>query len=148
MAIPSLQCAVFEFGSAAYRESVALRYEVLRKPLGLTWEKGAFDGEEKAIHVGCFENGTLVGSLILKPVDATTLKMRQVAVANDRQSRGIGSELVRFSESVAVARGFTTIVANARDVAVTFYRRLGYQVEGDPFVEVGIPHRFIRKIVK
>lgn len=148
MTNPALRCEVFEVGSPSYRESIALRFDVLRKPLGLTWEPGAFDGEEKSIHVGCSVNGKLVGSLILKPVDTTTLKMRQVAVANDQQSRGIGSVLVHFAEKIAIERGYREIVANARKAALKFYERLGYQIEGGEFFEVGIPHRFIRKIVK
>lgn len=133
------------FGSPAYRASVALREHVLRKPLGLTWEPGAFDGEETAFHLGCREDGRLVASLILKPLDATTVKMRQVAVANDRQGRGIGSALVNYAEAFAEARGFTRIIAHAREAALTFYRRLHYQVEGDRFLEVGLPHWFIQK---
>jgi GNAT superfamily N-acetyltransferase len=140
-----LRCEQIEFGSVAYRETLKLREDVLRKPLDLTWEPGAFDGEEKLFHLGCFENGKLVGSLILKPIDANTLKMRQVAVANDQQSRGIGSVLVKFAEEFASAGGFVEIVANARKAALKFYERLDYQIEGDEFTEVGIPHRFIRK---
>lgn len=139
---------VFEeiaFGSAAYRASVDLREAVLRKPLGLAWEAGAFEGEDRSFHLGCREEGRLVASLILKPLDATTLKMRQVAVANDRQSRGIGAHLVACAEAFAAERGYTTIVANAREAALRFYLRIGYAVEGEPFTEVGLPHRHIRK---
>ena len=145
MKSPDLVFEEIAFGSAAYRASVNLREAVLRKPLGLAWEAGAFEGEDRSFHLGCREQGRLVASLILKPLDPATLKMRQVAVANDRQSRGIGARLVTYAEAFAAARGFREIVANARVSALNFYERLGYCVEGETFTEVGIPHRFIRK---
>jgi acetolactate synthase-1/3 small subunit len=74
-----------------------------------------------------------------------TVKMRQVAVATERQSQGIGSVLVRYGEQFAVAHGYTTVVAHARESALSFYRKHGYRVEGELFLEVTIPHRAIRK---
>ena len=40
-----LRCREFAFGSETYRQAMALREAVLRRPLGLTWEAGAFAGE-------------------------------------------------------------------------------------------------------
>jgi predicted GNAT family N-acyltransferase len=50
-----------------------------------------------------------------------------------------------LSEEVARQRGFDRIVLHARDTAVAFYLRLGYQLEGEPFEEVGILHRRMAK---
>ena len=139
------RCREFAFGSEVYQESVRLREAVLRRPLGLTWEAGAFDAEESSFHLGCFVGDALVGTLILRPLDRGTVKMRQVAVATKRQGQGVGSALVRFAEQFAVARGYTTVVAHARESALSFYRKHGYRVEGATFLEVGIPHRRIYK---
>jgi len=141
----SLRCGEFAFGSEVYRESVRLREEVLRRPLGLSWEPGAFDGEDMSFHLGCFAGNELAGTLILRPLDATTLKMRQVAVSPAWQSRGAGTLLVRFAERFAAARGYSSIVAHARATALAFYRKHGYRADGDGFLEVNIPHVCIRK---
>jgi predicted GNAT family N-acyltransferase len=37
------------------------------------------------------------------------------------------------------------MVLHARDTAVPFYEALGYEAFDDPFVEVAIPHRKMRK---
>jgi predicted GNAT family N-acyltransferase len=37
------------------------------------------------------------------------------------------------------------MVVHARDVAVGFYERLGYQSVGEPFVEIGLPHQTMEK---
>jgi GNAT superfamily N-acetyltransferase len=140
-----LACREVVFGSDDYRASVALRFAVLRQPFGLPWEPGAFDDEDVSIHLGCFAGEALVGTLVLRPVDDGALKMRQVAVAFERQRQGIGSLLVRRAEQVARERGYAVITAHARETAVDFYRRHGYEVLGEPFLDLGIPHREVRK---
>ncbi|MCX6907481.1 MAG: GNAT family N-acetyltransferase [Verrucomicrobia bacterium] len=140
-----LRCGEFAFGSGTYRESVRLREEVLRRPLGLSWEPDAFDGEDTSFHLGCFAGDELAGTLVLRPLNAATLKMRQVAVSPAWQSRGAGTMLVRFAEHFAAARGYSSIVAHARATALGFYHKHGYRADGDNFLEVSIPHVGIQK---
>lgn len=139
------RCSEFAFGSEVYRKSVRLRQEVLRRPLGLVWEAGAFDGEDTSFHFGCFADGELTATLILQPLNPATLKMRQVAVSPAWQSRGVGTMLVRFAERVAASRGFSIITAHARETALGFYRKHGYCTDGDVFSQLNIPHVLVRK---
>jgi predicted GNAT family N-acyltransferase len=76
------------------------------------------------------------------------LKMRQVAVAERAQRRGVGRVMVERSEEFARDHGFDEIVLNARETAVPFYLALGYDRIGDRFEEVGIPHWKMRKVVR
>jgi GNAT superfamily N-acetyltransferase len=140
-------CRAFPFGSDIYRTSLDLRYEILRKPLGLAWSGADHLGEEDAYHLGCFggKDERLIGTLVLEPLDAGSIKMRQVAIAGDAQRQGIGTALVVFAETFARESGYHTMVAHARAAAVPFYLRLGYSMEGGPFTEVTIPHFRISK---
>ena len=122
-----------------YRQTLNLRDEVLRKPLGLC----LFDeelNEANDFHIVALANGKLIGCLILTPLNKTTVKMRQVAVKTEARRQGIGAGLVKFSETFAKQNGFTQIIAHSRLVAVDFYKRLNYTCEGSEFTEVGIPH--------
>lgn len=134
-----------EHGSDDYKQTVELRRRILRTPLGLdfTWEELASEAED--IHLAAFRDGVLVACLVLTLVGDETVKMRQVAVDSELQGTGIGSELVRRSEVVARDDGFSEMVLHARDTAVPFYLRLGYEVVGEPFEEVSIPHLAMRK---
>ena len=133
------------FGSADYRAAVDLREAVLRRPLGRGWEPGAFDGEELSFHLGCFVGVELVAVLVLRPVDGETLHLRQLAVDPDHQGQGIGRALLAFAERLAREHGYRRLVAQARESAVGFYRRLGWEVRGEPFVHLGLDHREVRK---
>lgn len=134
-----------EMDSAEYRAAICLREAVLRAPLGLTLSAEELAVEPQCQHFGAFDGEALVATLLLITLDAETVKMRQVAVDPSRQGNGIGAGLVRFAEAAARALGFRQLVANARGTAVPFYQRLGYTVEGDPFLEQTIPHQRVSK---
>jgi hypothetical protein len=135
-----------QFGTPEYDETVRLRYDVLREPLGLVFSPDDLAKEYNDWHLGAYTSQfQLLGCLVLTPLSEGRLKMRQVAVAPAAQRRGVGARLVAASEALALTEGFAKLVLNARDTAVPFYEQLGYQCVGAPFVEVGIPHRAMEK---
>ena len=133
------------YGSPEYEDGKNLRQRVLRDPLGITLSAAELAEEATARHLGAFEGERLVGYLILYDQGNGSVRMRQVAVDFDRQRNGIGKALVARSEELARASGYQTMLLHARDVAVPFYLALGYEIFDEPFVEVTIPHRKMRK---
>lgn len=144
----SLSIRIIDHGSAEYDQTVALRDEILRRPLGLTFSPESLAAEVSDVHIACYRDGRLAGCLILSPVGDGSLKMRQVAVDAEAQGSGIGRALVEYSEEYARRRGFGEITMHARDTAVQFYLKLGYEQVGEPFVEVSIPHRKLCKSIE
>jgi hypothetical protein len=134
-----------QFDSPLYPESLSLRDEVLRKPLGLEWMDAEREAEAHCVHLAGIDGTRVVAILLLQPIDAGTVKMRQVAVDPDMQRAGIGSKLVAFAEETARALGYHKICAHVRLSAVEFYLKLGYTMVGDPFVEITIPHLLATK---
>lgn len=129
-----------QFGSSRYDDLVELRYKILLEPLGLKFLDMHRDKEAGYLHIGCVENldDTLVGGLILAPVNDEEIRMMQVAVDNKYQGEGIGRELVKYAEKRAKDAGYTHIVMHAMLSVVNFYEKLGYCQEGDIFEEKGI----------
>jgi hypothetical protein len=134
-----------EHGSGAYEEAIALRHQVLRKPLGLSYEPSELAGEKDSFHLALREGAELVACLVLKPLNEHCIKMRQLAVRESYQGKGVGRELVNYAESFAKGRGNEEIVLHARETVRGFYEKLGYEAEGDSFIEVGLPHLAMRK---
>ncbi len=130
-----------EFATPEYDEAVRLRYEVLRRPLGLEYTPEQLAAEYSDIHLAAFDaSGRLVGYLCLTPGSNAEVKMRQVAVAPEQQGRGVGGKLVAESEALAKHLNFKKMTLHARETAVPFYLRLGYHTVGGQFEEVTIPH--------
>mgnify|MGYP001163537682 FL=1 len=136
---------LIEHGSVAYEESIALRYQILRKPLGLSYDPVELAGEKESFHLALREGNELVACLVLKPLDERCIKMRQLAVRESSQGKGFGRELVNYAESFVRELGYAEIVLHARETARGFYWKLGYVAEGDFFTEVGLPHLAMRK---
>lgn len=117
-----------------------LRNNLLRIPLGLDLFDEDLSAENGLFHFGGFDGDELVAYLQLKPTSDSVLKMQQVAVAEALQGGGIGRKLVELSEEFARENDFTRMVLHAREAVIGFYELLGYQREGERFLEVGIAH--------
>ncbi len=136
-----------EFASPEQLASIELRKRVLRWPLGLDFTPEQLAAEINEFHLVALDGDDLVACLVLTPQSRDIIKMRQVAVEPEWQGKGVGKQLVQFSEQVAREKGFTKMVLNARDTAVPFYLRLDYEIEGEPFEEVTIPHhRMVKEL--
>jgi len=63
-----------------------------------------------------------------------------MAVTPARQGKGLGQRIMNETENNLRARGYKSLELDARSSAVGFYRKLGYTVVGDEFIEVTVPH--------
>ena len=144
---PQVYFKVIDLYSQEYVEALVLRDLVLRKPLRMSIYNDNLEKDKTDTHIGAFIESDLLGTLILSGLSNEEVKMRQVAVHNSQQGKGIGSGMVLFSEDVAKQMGFVQMVLNARKTAVHFYENLNYIKEGEEFMEVGIPHYKMRKVL-
>ncbi len=129
-----------DFGTPEFDLCIDLRHKVLREPLSLEFSCQDISIEFNSYHLACFHEDNMVGVLVLHPLEEGLVKMRQVAIDDRFQSKGLGSKLVVYSEVFSKRIGYLNIVLHARDTAVNFYKKLGYTVTETPFIEVGIPH--------
>ena len=74
-----------------------------------------------------------------------TVRLRQMAVMNDLQGKGIGRALMQFAENLARDRGYKKISMHARKNAAGFYEKMGYKKVGEEFTEITIPHYVMEK---
>jgi len=130
---------IIDHGSKEYRQMVQLRTDILRKPLGLNFSPEELDLEKNYILIGAFEEEKMLGCCMLIKKDPE-MRLRQMAVMNNLQGKGIGRALLQFAENIARDRGYKKITMHARKTVVTFFEKLGYKVSSDEFVEITIPH--------
>ncbi len=131
---------ILDHGSAEYQQMVKLRDDILRKPLGLTISAEELEREKENMLIGAFEDEDMLGCCMLVEETADTVRLRQMAVLNDLQGKGIGRALMNFAENIARDRGYKKLSMHARKNVVGFYEKMGYKVTGDEFIEVTIPH--------
>jgi len=132
----------------AYAEELDLRWRVLRRSLGHGREAVPFPFEAESLHLLALDEGRVVGCVLFHPEGPASGRLFQMAVEPERQGGGLGTRLVRALELEVARRGFQEVVLHARDTAVGFYARLGYVSFGAPYVEVGIPHQNMRRVLR
>lgn len=124
---------------------VHLRNEILRKPLGLIFTQDELEKEKEDVLMGAFEDDKMLGCCLLTKVDSKTIRLRQMAVPNSMQGKGIGRALMIFAENIARDLGYKVLLMHARKTATGFYEKLGYSVLGNEFEEVTLPHYVMQK---
>ena len=136
---------MIDHGSEDYKKMVDLRLEILRKPLGLTFAEADLNQEKDDILIGAFEEEDIMACCILTKLSEDTCKLRQMAVRPKIQGTGLGAAMMNYAEQLAKDAGYKKMVMNARKTAKGFYEKLGYEIKGDEFVEVTLPHFYMQK---
>lgn len=72
-----------------------------------------------------------------------------MAVLPSHQKKGLGEKLMEAAEDYIKQQNGRTIWFNAREIAVGFYKKLGYAIEGEPFdiSDIG-PHYVMFKVIE
>ena len=134
-----------DHGTKEYLQMVKLRNDILRQPLGLTFTPEKLEKEKEDILIGAFDEDDLLACCMLTKSNHDSLRLRQMAVQNNLQGKGIGASMLNFAEILTKDKGYNKIIMHARETATGFYEKLGYQIVGDKFTEVTIPHYIMEK---
>src|SRR5690606_16463660 len=139
-----------------YPQAVALREQVLLNPIGMDvaayrrHAPGVEERVEQFVAILDLPAGPrVIGSAGLLVDDqehaaGPRAKLIQMAVDPQRQGEGIGRRLLAAVEARAIGElGLPGLYCHAQQSAVGFYQRHGWGIEGDEFMEVGIPHRLM-----
>lgn len=136
---------IIDHGSKEYQQMIQMRNDILRKPLGLSFTSEELEKEKDEVLIGAFEDEKMLGCCMLIKQDSSTVRLRQMAVMNNLQGKGIGRALMNFSENIARDLGYKKLVMHARKTAAGFYEKLGYYIASTEFEEVTIPHYVMEK---
>ncbi len=136
---------IIDHGTKEYRQMIKLREDILRKPLGLAFSPEELENEKNNLLIGAFEDDNILGCCMLVEEKPDMVKLRQMAVLNALQGKGIGRALMQFAENLARDHGYKVLTMHARKNAIGFYEKMGYEVKGEEFQEVSISHYEMEK---
>ena len=122
------------------------RWELLRKPLGMSKESLEDDIEDSSYHLmGINDENDVIASGRVHFNNKKEAQIRYMAVKDSYKRKGIGSEIVIRLEDYATSKGAERMVLNARENALSFYLSLGYIEKGPYKSDTGIPHSKMEK---
>jgi GNAT superfamily N-acetyltransferase len=132
-------------------EVLVLRMAVLRDGTPSQDPRYADDDTEGSVNLGIRESGLLVACSTWLPrpwpLDQTApaTQLRGMAVAKHLQSKGLGNILLQAGITRAKTLESTYVWARARDRALYFYERNGFETIGDQFIDEasGLGHHLV-----
>lgn len=73
------------------------------------------------------------------------VQLKGMAVDDALQGTGLGARLIAAGAAHARGTGAAVVWARARDTALSFYERCGFEVEGEGFIDTptGMPHHIV-----
>ncbi|MCX2680398.1 GNAT family N-acetyltransferase [Galbibacter sp. EGI 63066] len=130
-------------------EAHVVRHPVLRP--GKPFETAIFpeDVLDGTFHVGILNDGKPVGTMSMIRKNNSQLEaenayqLRGMAILHEHQRKGLGEMIVQKAEEMVLEKGGTLIWLNAREVALGFYKKMGYEISGDEFMVPGIGLHFL-----
>ena len=100
-----------------------------------------WDGmDEKAIHFLVFNDKAAIGcarAIVIKD----HMQLGRMAVLKEYRGEGIGSALIEKAVTTAKLNQLSAIYISAQCHAIDFYKKFGFEVTSDIYLDAEIPHR-------
>lgn len=141
------ELADFEVVELTAEQTHPLRLAVLRDDTPSKSVVFSEDSWPGTLHLGITHGEAVVAisTWIPRPFnDGSAVQLRGMATSPDVQGKGLGSLLLK-SGCARIVSVAPLVWARARDTALGFYLRHGFNVEGDGFIDehTGKPHHVI-----
>lgn len=127
----------------AKAEASAIRFAVFVDEQNVPGELELDEHDAACLHVLARVDGQAVGTGRLLPDG----HIGRVAVLKAWRGRGVGARMLGTLVEAARLRGDREVVLSAQTHALGFYGRFGFEKEGPEYMEAGIPHQSMRKVL-
>jgi len=100
-----------------------------------------WDGmDENAMHFLVFKDEEAIGcarAVVIK----NYMQLGRMAVLKEYRGQGIGSALLEKAMTIAKLNQLSAIYISAQCHAIDFYKKFGFEVKSDIYLDAEIPHR-------
>jgi thioesterase domain-containing protein len=132
-----------------WQQYYQLRWQILRAPWQQPKGSEQDDLEAQAFHQMLITaEGEIVAVGRLHKLAQEGAQIRYMAVAPEFQGKGAGGKVLKALEHKAAQWGCSYLQLNARESAMAFYLRHGYQQLGPAPALYGIEHHVMQKIIR
>ncbi|MCO5260999.1 MAG: GNAT family N-acetyltransferase [Crocinitomicaceae bacterium] len=120
-----------------------LRYRLLREPWNQPRGSERNEGDVTATHFALFDTQQISAVARLDKLNNELFQVRFVAVDSSKQKKGYGKLIMEEVEKAVVQQKGREIILHARENAVSFYLRLGYQIQSKSHVLFDEIHHYL-----
>jgi predicted GNAT family N-acyltransferase len=129
------------------KDAADIRTQVFVKEQGIPAELEWDETDKVCVHVlvyseaGSTSKAVGTGRLIAPENAKGPAKIGRMAVLKEYRRQGIGDDVMQALIEHAFDAGYTSVELSAQAYVQGFYANHGFEAEGEPYEEVGIPHQ-------
>lgn len=128
------------------KDAYSVRVNVFVKEQKVPPEEELDQYDETATHFVVYDENHAIGAGRLRELDGVG-KVERICIDRAYRNNGIGKLLMNAIENEGKKNGFTAFKLNSQVQATGFYKNLGYEVISEQFLDAGIPHVTMKKII-
>ncbi|MEK5334251.1 MULTISPECIES: GNAT family N-acetyltransferase [unclassified Lysinibacillus] len=128
-------------------DAFAVRKKVFVEEQGVPLHLECDAQDETATHFIMYEGDEPVGAARLRSIEEHTAKIERVCILQSQRGKKLGALIMKEMENYATSIDQKKLKLHAQSYAVPFYEKLGYTVTSPEFMDAGIPHRAMEKII-
>ena len=125
----------------AAKAAFAIRQKVFIEEQGVPEGMEVDEFDPLATHALAFRKSHCIGTGRLVPLEGKCGQIGRMAVLPHYRNTGVGRALLERLTEQARSLGIQSLVLHSQVIAIPFYEKHGFQVQGDVYDEAGIPHR-------
>jgi predicted GNAT family N-acyltransferase len=122
--------------------AMEIRKKVFQEEQGID-QSLDFDGkDEHSDHFVAYKEKTAIGTGRLRySFDGRKIaKVERMAVLKEFRGKGVGRQMIEAMHDYLKSKDVSDIKLDAQEGVKGFYEKMGYEQNGEVFVEVGLPH--------
>ncbi|BDH60911.1 putative N-acetyltransferase YjcF [Lysinibacillus sp. PLM2] len=103
--------------------------------------------DAKSIHFIVNDGEQVVAAARFREYQPKVGKVERVCVLPSYRGKKLGVLMMKAIENYAATHGFQKLLLYAQTHAVPFYEKLNYVINSPEFLDAGIPHRSMEKMI-
>ena len=142
---------MFQFSIVDNEKDLSLAFSVRKKVFveeqGVPEHIELDEHDPSSIHFIIKEQNQPVGAARLRKIEETIGKVERVCVLEQYRGKNIGLLIMQKIEEYAKELGVMKLKLHAQSYAIPFYEKLHYTITSPEFLDAGIPHRAMEKVI-
>lgn len=126
--------------SALYQDSLEIRKAVFVQEQNVAQDLEIDADESKCTYFNVYQDNQAIATARISPTEDNGVHIQRVAVLKDFRHQQLGSDLIQYIIQYARENNYKYAILGAQDHAQAFYKKLGFEVIGEQYTEVGIFH--------
>ena len=128
------------------RDAFKVRTKVFVHEQGVPNELEIDEHENDSTHFVMYHEDEPIGAGRFRVLEGKG-KVERICVLSAHRGTGAGNQIMNTIENFAKPLAIKSLILNAQISALPFYEKLGYTVISDEFLDAGIPHKTMEKML-